>query len=846
MRFVISLLCGLALSFTLLAQQAGSGLSSGQPVVSGNTQTNSGDDNNIYTIKQHFLFNVLHNPNDIDNGDDDNELTRFNRWFHDVEVRTYPSGNLPRPDVLLTETYLAAAKKSTARKTSTSQVWQPVGPLTFPSNFNGIGRINTIVIDPIDTNTLYIGAACGGVFISHDGGNTWVSNSDNFPSLSIADIAVNPNHTDTIYAATGDGYGYTDDGYNDFWGGLYSAGVMKSTDGGNTWHTTGLSYLQTQRQIIQRLLISPENPDILLAGTTSGLLRSTDAGVTWASVLTGHVYSMAFRPTQPDTVYAICELDLKVSYNSGATWSTLKAGLNPANNRATIGVSPATPRAIWVLDANDSLHWSHDDGHSFSVTNPPDTARFYGYYDRVLAVSPTDSSFVVANGELMSFSSDDCNSWYRLDPDGKVHVDNHALAINPLNTATIYSGNDGGIFVTHNTGHTWKNISNGLMISQIYRMSASQQNPYVMVCGLQDNGSMTFDSTHWFERTGGDGQDCAINPTNDFIQISSSQNGRFNISYDQGHSFSNMAVSTETGNWTSPVIFDPNNEANIFFGLKDIYASFDAGGTFTKLTATQLFTDGAYSLAIAPSSSNVLYAADYGAIFRSMDQGITWTNVTGNLPSGAVAITHIAVDYADSMRVYVSMSGYSAGNKLFTSGTGGTTWTNISTGLPNLPVNCVALDWSTPGAMFAGTDMGVYYTDSSQSGWSLYGTGLPNVIANDIKINYANYKVRVATYGRGVWETNLTAPVPNAVPNVQAAKAPAAHIYPNPTSNTWKLIFQNQRPSAFKVSVTDVLGREVITQKNNDLINASSLVAGVYIIDVSGGGLHFSIKAVKE
>ncbi len=845
MRFILHLLLCICLSITVSAQQANSSILAEKPAGENNLKPEPGADNNIYSIKQHFLYNILHNPNDIDN-EDDNELARFNRWFHDVEIRTYPSGNLPRPDILITESIAANANRAYAKKTTTVPVWQPVGPLTVPSNFNGIGRINAIVIDPVDTNTLYIGTACGGVFISHDGGTTWTSNSDNFPSLSIADIAVNPNHTDTIYAATGDGYGYTVDNYNNFWGGLYSGGVLRSRDGGATWHTTGLNYIQTQRQIIQKLLISPKNPNILLAATSNGIFRTTNAGLTWDSVLGGHTYSMAFRPLQPDTVYAICTFDLKVSYNAGATWSTLKAGLNPSNNRATIAVSPAAPAGIWVLDAANQLRWSHDAGNTFYTTNPPDTARFYGYYDRVLAVSPADSNFVVASGVLMAYSADGGNAWFRLDANHKVHADNHAMAINPLNASTIYSGNDGGIFVTHNGGHTWKNISYGLMISQIYRMSASLQNPYVMLCGVQDNGSMACDGTDWQERSGGDGQDCAINPANDFLQVSSSQNGYFYFSYDQGNSFTGLPVSTETANWTAPVVFDPNNEFVMYFGYKNIYCSNDAGGSFSQLSPYPLFTNGAYSLAVAPSNSNVLYAADYSSIFRSLDKGLTWTNITGNLPSTTVAITHIAVDYRDSARVYVSMSGYSSGNKVFVSATGGTSWRSISTGLPNLPVNCVVVDSTAPGALFAGTDMGVYYTDSAVDGWSLYGTGLPNVIANDIKLNYGNYKVRVATYGRGIWETNITSPLPNGVPNVSTPKTPAAHVYPNPTLNTWKLIFRNQRPASYTIRVTDVLGREIIAQQNNDLIDASSLVAGVYIIDVTGGGLHFSIKAVKE
>ena len=168
---------------------------------------------NIYDIKQNFLYHVLHNPadkhdaNEKEKDGEDNDLTRFNRWFNFVEPRCYPSGDMPRPDIVVTESKkaFAAQKASTSRKTSTMVPWQPLGPIQIPVNNNGIGRIDCIVIDPLDTNTLYVGSACGGVHISHDGGLTWTTNTDNFPSLSVADIAVNPVHTDTLYAATGDG-----------------------------------------------------------------------------------------------------------------------------------------------------------------------------------------------------------------------------------------------------------------------------------------------------------------------------------------------------------------------------------------------------------------------------------------------------------------------------------------------------------------------------------------------------------------------------------------------------------------------------------------------------------------
>ena len=809
---------------------------------------------NIYTIKKQYLDKVLHNPND--KSDHDNDLTRFNRWFHLTEPRCYPSGNLPRPDALITE-YLK--QKNTAHKTTKTTSgsgpgttpWTSLGPNTALSGF-GIGRVNCIVVDPVDTNTLYIGTACGGVWVSHNGGTSWISNSDNFPSLSIADIAVNPHHTDTLYAATGDGYGYTLPGLTGatdiFWGGLYSAGVMKSTDGGSTWTTTGLSYVMGDNIVIQKLLIHPNNPNILLAATTTGIYRSADAGTTWLSVASGHVYSMAFHPLQPDTVYAMNGNDLRVSYDAGLTWNLLYPAMGSSSDRCTIAVTRAAPAHVWVLTDMDDLYLSTDEGHTFATTptSPSMTAGFYGYYDRVLAVSPTDPNFILACGMAMAVASDGGSSWTGFDVSFSVHPDNHAIAFNPLNSNTIFDGNDGGIFVTHDAGNTWTNISNGLTISQIYRMSSSRQNPGIMLCGLQDNASAYNDGTGWVLSNGpfGDGMDNAIHPLNDNIQIASTQYDNFEISYDQGATYNTMSIGG-VGGWTTPVVFNPHSPDTIYIATDDVYASYDMGASFTNLSSSSLFPGAAVCLAIAPSSSAVIYASDYGSIYRTTDYGATWTNVTGSLPSSLVSITGIAVDYRNPMLVYATTSGYTAGTKVFVSTTGGTAWTNISTGIPNIPADCIAVDSSTPGALFAGTDMGVYYTDSATTGWVPYSTGLPNVIVDDIDINYTNYKIRVATYGRGVWEAGL----PHVWEPNQVSSTPAAahlQLYPNPTRNSWKVIFPKQKPAEFTVKVADVNGRKIATLHNADIIDASKLEEGIYFLEVTTGTDHYKLKAIKD
>ena len=123
--FTVTLLC-LFMSMALYAQKSGN---------SANTAASQTSPDNIYTIKQQFLYQVLHNPNDKGN-DEDNDLSRFNRWFNDMEPRCFPSGDIPRPDVLLKEMQGAQSSSKHANKQTAAVAWQPVGPTMVPSNFN--------------------------------------------------------------------------------------------------------------------------------------------------------------------------------------------------------------------------------------------------------------------------------------------------------------------------------------------------------------------------------------------------------------------------------------------------------------------------------------------------------------------------------------------------------------------------------------------------------------------------------------------------------------------------------------------------------------------------------------
>jgi photosystem II stability/assembly factor-like uncharacterized protein len=795
---------------------------------------------NIYELKNKYLQEVLHNPTSESTTSDDNELERFNRWFHRMEPRCYPSGDLPEGDKLLKIYNGTKNIANRATKTTDSSGWVPIGP-------TGMGRVNCIVPDPSDSNRLYAGAACGGVWVSNDGGHSWATNTDNFPSLSIADIVVNPKHNDTVYAATGDGYGYETD-YSMFWGGLYSAGVMQSSDGGASWHITGLSFLQTDVNIIQKMLLHPDSTSVLLVATRKGIYRSADAGNTWTLTDTGHVYSMAMHPVNHNVIYAINGPNLKISYNGGLTWQFRHTGVNTLGSRGTVAVSKASPSSLWIINDANELLVSSDMGMTLtpSVSSPAATSQFYGYYDRVLGVSPFDPMFIVANGMSMGVSTDGGLSWANLDPGYAVHPDNHAVAFSYTNPAVIYSGNDGGVYRSRDWGNTWQNLTSDLSIAQVYRVASSNQNPYLMLTGLQDNNTFIhYTNGNWTDICGGDGMTCLIFPQDDNYMLASYQFGTFYGSMDQGVTFSQLSGPPQTGYWTTPAAWSRTEPNTIFFGYKDIIATYDMGSTYVNLTTDTPFHHyGANAIAVAPSNPQFMYVSDFSHILRTSDGGSTWTDITFNLPSAFCAITRIAVDYTDPKLIYVSLSGYLGGRKVYALTMGGTHWANVSGSLPNLPVNCIVTDSSAPGALYAGTDIGVYRKDSSNPIWTLYQTGLPNVIVDDLEINYTNRKIRAATYGRGVWECSLPARHNNAVVNLNASE-PSASLYPNPAFEQWKIIFGKKFSGEFTVELTDISGRTIAVAHNTDIVDARNLQPGIYFIKIVSGSEHVELKAVK-
>jgi PKD repeat protein len=702
---------------------------------------------------------------------------QFKRWEWFMEPRVFPTGKLPNPALAYNEfkkfedTY-AVKKGKTNNKTAN---WIPLGPNNLNSiGWNpGIGRVNVVVVDPNNSNTIYVGAPAGGCWKTTNAGNTWTPLTDHLSSLGVSGIAIDPTNSNIVYIATGDGDGSD----------TYSIGVLKSTDGGATWNTTGLNWTTSQSRSMRKIIIDPNNPNILFVATTHGLFRTVDAGANWQSVLSGSIRDVELNPANSNTVYA-CTNNLFFKSTTGGNITTFTAitnGMPVAGDvgRLAIGVTPNDTNYIYVLASDDvdagfyGLYRSTDGGNTFSLrTNTPNVFGYntsgsdsggQSWYDMALAVSPSNKNEVYTGGVNVWKSTNGGATLTALSqwnwPTGSfeyVHADIHTL---DFFGSTLFCGSDGGIFRSTNNGGTFTDITNGIQHSQFYRLGNSVTDAGIIMVGAQDNGCSLLKNGTWTHVTGGDGMECVVDYSNPNIMYSTSQYGNVYKSTNGGASFNGITGSIGfSGAWVSPYTLDPVDPNTIYLGYKDVWKSTDGGANWNTISSFS-GASSLKSLVVAPSDNNVIYAATDNTLYRTTNGGGLWLNINGgNFPNNA--ITYISVHNLDPDILWVSFSGFNGGEKVYKTIDGGANWVNVSGNLPNLPINCVVYEYGTNNGIYVATDMGIYYKNDDLIQWQSYMTNLPNVIVNELEIHYGSGKIRAATFGRGLWESDLFVPSP--------------------------------------------------------------------------------------
>ena len=819
----------------------------------------------------------------------------FKRWEWYWEIRLLPNGDFPSSSITWDEFHKYYSQSNTyeQRNTQSTANWTSSGPSTTTGGYWGLGRINCMAFHPTDPNIFWVGTPAGGLWKTTNGGTNWTTNTDNLPVLGVSDIAIHPTNPNILYIATGDGeIGALTNLRGGADGDTKSIGVLKSTDSGATWSTTGLNWNVTDRKVIRRLLINPINPQILIAAASDGIWRTIDGGANWTPVQTGyHFMDLEYKPGDPTIVYATTynnsgNAKIYRSINSGSTWNLITTLANVT--RINLAVSAISPWTVDALCANIAqglagLWLSLDSGVSFSQylvgTNSNNFldwsynasgAGGQGNYDLAYALNPTNVNDIWLGGVntwnstnggsnwniKTMWTSSDSNQNPNPNPNNVqvVHADKHFIAFHPLVPGTIFECNDGGLYKTTNSGNTWTDLTNGMQISQMYRIGVSQsQSNAGVICGLQDNGTKYNNSINWQNVGGGDGMECISDGSTGTI-YSSVYNGQFykNVNTDISINIPLLTVEKNSegkpnGSWVTPLIMHPTNTSTLYAGYKRVYKTTNKGDTWTAISSGILDSNSEdiRFMAIAPSNPNTIYASTLRKLFATTNGGISWNQIsTLIITDNDANISNIAVDSSNPDKVFITVSGYSAGNKVWMRPSIGGTWVNYSGNLPNVPVNCIVYQNGSNEGLYVGTDIGVFYTDGTMNTWIPYQTGLPNVVVTDLEISYYDNKLWAGTFGRGLWKTDLYTPL--SINDEEFYNQ--IIISPNPNNGVFKINVPQGK--TYSLIVYDIQGKKIheelsinTEQKIIDLTKQSS---GVYLLKIDIDGKLFTKKIIKQ
>ncbi|HEX9611164.1 MAG TPA: hypothetical protein VF978_04695 [Gemmatimonadales bacterium] len=434
--------------------------------------------------------------------------------------------------------------------------WRPVGPA------NMAGRITDVEGIP-GSRTFFFAAASGGVWKTTNAGTTFRPVFDHERVTSMGDLAIAPSDTNIVWAGTGE-----EDSRNSISPG---GGIYKSTDGGLTWKLMGL----TETQAIGRIVIHPRDPNVVYvaavgapwnANRERGLYKTTDGGQNWQLVKfisdrAGFV-DLVMDPANPDVLFAASWERVRGPWflqsggpgsalwktaDGGKTWTDVTGGGFPATTKGRIGIAIAAsdPKVIYALVEADTtpnpradrarppqqrpsgLYRSADGGQTWERTATTNVRPFY--YSQV-RVDPKDPNRVYWSSTPVNFSNDGGKTLGNATVG--IHVDHHAMWIDPMDPSHIIVGNDGGIAITWDQGGTW-DFPNVLPLGQFYAVSYDFSFPYKICGGLQDNGSWCAPSRRpngitnadWVNVGGGDGFVTAQDPNDPDIIYVESQGG---------------------------------------------------------------------------------------------------------------------------------------------------------------------------------------------------------------------------------------------------------------------------------------------------------------------------------
>lgn len=693
-----------------------------------------------------------------------------------------------------------------------------------PTGFPVIG-VSTIAINPLNNQEMYIGTgetynlgtfgvgltdrttrgSYGmGILKSTDGGVTWAPalNWTYQQTQCIWEIVINPLRPNTVFAAT-------------------TQGVYKSTDAGTTWNQV------LNQPVCMDLALLSNDTTVIMCGVgnmnsaNKGLYRSSDGGLNW-SIVSG--------------------------IPNPAHLGRITISLYPNNNDIAIA-------QVCDVYSTLGFYKTSDKGVTWTNASTADVCGYQGWYSKGMVFRPGNPNEILAGGIHMFRSTDGGFNFSQVSDMNWgpqfMHADVHDLVVNPQNPYSVFVVTDGGLFRTWDFGTSYTECTDGYVTSQCYIGSVSQTNPDFALTGLQDNYSIQYTgSPYWTPVLGGDGCYNAIDPNDDFVSFVAYQYLNIFQSVDQGLSYYQVLYtpsSAQGGNPTAflaPYIICPSNTGVLYAGGTGVMRSDDQGMSWPMISADPI-DNGNYVLSIGVSSTeeDSVYIATAPDItpmklMLSVDGGANFVDRSAGLPNRFPR--RIAVDPRNSKIVYVVFAGFGTGH-VYKSVNAGVTWTDISTTLPDVPTHCVFLDPQYPDVVYIGSDMGLYVSTDGGTTWATHNTGLPDwTMVYDLVSSNADRSVKCFTHGHGVWERSLN----DVIDDVQNPPTPtpfSISVFPNPVHETATLVF-GESFGPVQVSIHDLQGKLLFSKEFTVnpaspyvRVDVSEWASGIYIAKAVNG-----------
>lgn len=723
--------------------------------------------------------------------------------------------------------YAGACNGGIFKTTDGGTTWNPI----FDDNpYLAIGEIT---LDPNNENIIYVGTGDknfgggsllgNGVYKSTDAGNSWTQIGLEETAI-ITEIAIDPTNSNKIFVSTlGNTYEKTTD-----------RGIYRTIDGGLSWQN--ILFLSDSSGVID-MEMDPSNPNILYAtgfnrinqpfqskvsGPEANIYKTIDGGDNWTELGGGlpttdeSRIGLAISNVDPDVLYALyvdeSTLDTKDIYKTtdgGTTWNALNVNgdlgsalggfgwyfgevyINPYNNNQLV-----VPGVEMFTSMDAGLTWTQ---------NVPDWWTYDVHADKHAILFLDATSYIIATDGGLYKTIDNGNNWTDIENIPVTQL--YHIEVDPVNPG-VYGGgaqDNGSLSGNAFTIDSWVRLYGG----DGFRLTMLEQ----------DAGSMYFET-----QNGG----LNYNGTDD-ISVSPVFPDRVNwdMPYVINENTSELFVGTSIVqmmefapySWYFPISPDLTK---VGMGMSQ---GLDKYHTITEIemplyTNNQLFVG---------TSDGLVWRGDQ----NSLPDDWTWTNITGTLPNRYV--TAVRCSPNNQGTIFVGFSGYKLNEDisyLYKSTDEGQTWTDVSGNLPGLTVNDVLI---VPGYdddyLFAALDGGVYFSEDGGTQWDYVGIDLPYATVSELELDIPNEKLIAGTFSRSIWSydvswlDNLNDPstiTENAVEN-------KISFYPNPVVDI--VYFEGVENEI--IYLYDTKGNLILQQKiaANDqpgTANLSWLQAGVY------------------